>query len=118
MFQFNPSVNSIDPSGPQDVTHIPLSVIIPEPMTWTSVSSELVFVFDKVKIKACRFGCGLLGFDCGLIKICSTGTPLVYIYFHCSSDPDFTFYTNLLLSNISGLHAKPWLPFMVIVSFR
>ena len=25
MFQFNPSVNSIDLSGPRDVTHIPLS---------------------------------------------------------------------------------------------
>lgn len=30
MFQFNPSVNSIDPSGPQDVTHIPLSGVILE----------------------------------------------------------------------------------------
>ena len=90
MFQFNPSVNSIDPSGPQDVTHIPLSVIIPEPMTRTSVFSELVFVFDKVKIKACRFACSFYGFDCGLIKICLTETPLLYIYFHCTGDPDFT----------------------------
>ena len=119
MFQFNPSVNSIDPSGPQDVTHIPLSVIIPEPMTRTSVFSELVFVLDKVKIRACRFACAwLLWIWLWPDKNLFNWEPLGLHIFPLQHWPWLYIYTNLLLSNISGLHAKPWLPFMVIVSFR